>query len=304
MHDRAAPSQRDRARPRLRRRHPEHRGLSRPADQRRERAGRLRHRARRRRLQRCACSRCGGPRASAPTWSPACRAACRASTRSAPTRGASAASPTGARPRPRATCCAAAGRAGRARRSRATTCSISPGITLSILDPPQREALIAIADRGARAGRPGRVRQQLSAGRLAGPRRRRAPRSTRCSTRVDIALPTLDDEQALFGGGRRARQCADRLHRLGVAEVAVKLGQRGLLPVLGGVHRRGAAEPVGDGGRQHRGRRQLQCRLSRGPPRSAPSPKPPARLGNRLAARVIAHPGAIIPADATRDFSV
>jgi 2-dehydro-3-deoxygluconokinase len=33
-------------------------------------------------------------------------------------------------------------------------------------------------------------------------------------------------------------------------------------------------------------------------------PEAAARLGNRLAARVIAHPGAIIPADATSDIRV
>ena len=44
--------------------------------------------------------------------------------------------------------------------------------------------------------------------------------------RVDIALPTLDDDQALFGVADAAA-CARRLHGLGVAEVAVKLGARG-----------------------------------------------------------------------------
>ena len=104
MHDRAAPSQPDRARARLRRRHAEHRGLSRPADP----------RARRRRSTTSprsattptatACSPCGRRKGSAPGWSRACRAACRGCTRSASTSAASAASPTGARTRPRATC--------------------------------------------------------------------------------------------------------------------------------------------------------------------------------------------------------
>ena len=108
------------------------------------------------------------------------------------------------------------------------------GITLSILDPPQRAALVAIADRVRAHG--GRVAFDSNYRPVGWPN----PETARAAfdemlERVDIALPTLDDEQAL-SGVKDARECADRLHRQGVAEVAIKLGPAGCF-VLGAVHR-------------------------------------------------------------------
>jgi 2-dehydro-3-deoxygluconokinase len=173
------------------------------------------------------------------------------------------------------------------------------GITLSILDPPQRATIATIAD-GVRA----------SAGRVAfdgnyrpvgwpDPARARAAFDEMLA-RVDIALPTLDDERALFGV-KDALECADRLHGRGVAEVAIKQGSAGCFlsspaftgeipaePVAAVVDSTAAGDSFNAG--------YLAARLFGADPPSA------GRLGNRLAARVITHPGAIIPAAATADL--
>jgi 2-dehydro-3-deoxygluconokinase len=173
------------------------------------------------------------------------------------------------------------------------------GITLSILDPPQRAALVALADRVRAYG--GRVTFDGNYRPVGWP----DPDAARAAfdellQRVDIALPTLDDEQALFGVND-GRECADRLHRLGVAEVAIKLGQAGCFLSSAQFTGEIPAEPVGTvvdstaaGDSFNAG--YLAARLLGADPSAA------ARLGNRLAARVIAHPGAIIPAAAVADI--
>jgi 2-dehydro-3-deoxygluconokinase len=173
------------------------------------------------------------------------------------------------------------------------------GITLSILDPPQRAALIAIADalraRGSRVAFDGNYRP-------VGWPNPDAPRAAfdQMLERVDIALPTLDDEQALFGV-KDVLECAERLHRLGVAEVAIKRGQAGCFLSSARFTGEIPAEPVdvvvdstAAGDSFNAG--YLAARLlGSDPPRAA-------RLGNRLAARVIGYPGAIIPAAAMADI--
>jgi 2-dehydro-3-deoxygluconokinase len=173
------------------------------------------------------------------------------------------------------------------------------GITLSILDPSQRAALVALADAvradGGRVAFDGNYRPvgwpDADAARAA---------FDEMLERVDIALPTLDDEQALFGV-KDARESAERLHGRGVAEVAIKLGQRGCFlssaqftgeiptePVDVVVDSTAAGDSFNAG---YLGARLLGA----DPPRAG-------RLGNRLAARVIAYPGAIIPAAAMTDI--
>jgi 2-dehydro-3-deoxygluconokinase len=173
------------------------------------------------------------------------------------------------------------------------------GITLSILDPAQRERLVAVADQVRARG--GRVAFDSNF-RPAGWPDRAAARAAfdAMLSRVDIALPTLDDDQALFGVADAA-DCARRLHGLGVPEVAVKLGRNGCWLSSGGQGARVPAEPVARvvdstaaGDSFNAG--YLAARLAGAEPEAG------ARLGNRLAARVIAHPGAIIPAAAMADL--
>jgi 2-dehydro-3-deoxygluconokinase len=173
------------------------------------------------------------------------------------------------------------------------------GITLSILDAPQRAALIALADRVRAHG--GRVAFDGNYRPIGWPDADTARAAfDQILRRVDIALPTLDDEQALFRV-KDARECAERLHPRGVAEVAIKLGEAGCS--LSSAQSTGDVppEPVDEvvdstaaGDSFNAG--YLAARLfGRDPPAAA-------RLGNRLAARVIAHPGAIIPAAAMADI--
>jgi 2-dehydro-3-deoxygluconokinase len=173
------------------------------------------------------------------------------------------------------------------------------GITLSILDPPQRAALFAIANRVRAHG--GRVAFDSNYRPVGWPSAEAARTAfEEMLARVDIALPTLDDEQALYGD-RDAAACAERQRRCGVAEVAIKRGKSGCF--LASTHFTGeiAAEPVdrvvdstAAGDSFNAG--YLAARLLGADPAEA------ARLGNRLAAGVIAHPGAIIPDDAMRDL--
>jgi 2-dehydro-3-deoxygluconokinase len=175
------------------------------------------------------------------------------------------------------------------------------GITLSILDSPQRATLAAIADRVRASG--GRVAFDGNY-RPAGWPDADAARAAYDALlqRVDIALPTFDDEQALFGAAS-ALACADRLHRQGVAEIAIKLGEAGCFLSSAEFTGEIAAEPVevvvdstaaGDSFNAA----YLGARLFGADPAHA------GRLGNRLAARVIGHPGAITPADAMADLHV
>jgi 2-dehydro-3-deoxygluconokinase len=173
------------------------------------------------------------------------------------------------------------------------------GITLSILDPTQRETLMALADRVRAQG--GRVVFDSNF-RPAGWPDRDEARATfdRMLRRVNIALPTLDDDQALFDVPNAAA-CAGRLHDLGVAEIAVKLGPLGCSLSLDGRVVDVPAEPVARvvdstaaGDSFNAG--YLAARLAGAVPEAA------ALAGNRLAARVIAHPGAVIPLAAMADL--
>jgi 2-dehydro-3-deoxygluconokinase len=173
------------------------------------------------------------------------------------------------------------------------------GITLSILDEPQRAALMALADRVRERG--GRVAFDSNYRPVGWPSAD-AARATfdAMLKRVDVALPTLDDEQALFQVGD-AKACADRLHQRGVAEVAIKLGQAGCFLSSAQFTGEVAAEPVdavvdstAAGDSFNAG--YLAARLLGADPPAA------GRLGNRLAARVIAHPGAIIAGSTMTDM--
>jgi 2-dehydro-3-deoxygluconokinase len=109
--------------------------------------------------------------------------------------------------------------------------------------------------------------------------------------RCDLALPTLDDERTLFGD-RDLDACLDRLHGLGVPEVAIKLGPDGAcvswpgesehVPALADVE---IVDSTGAGDAFDAA--YLHARLTgRDPPAAAAA-------GNALAARTLGHRGAI-----------
>jgi 2-dehydro-3-deoxygluconokinase len=113
---------------------------------------------------------------------------------------------------------------------------------------------------------------------------------------VDIALPTLDDEQMLFRDSD-ADACATRLLAAGVGEVVVKQGPVGCLITTAVERVFVPSEPgvtpldtTAAGDSFNAG--YLAARLKGAGVEEA------ARAGHTLAARVICHPGAIIPREA------
>jgi 2-dehydro-3-deoxygluconokinase len=173
------------------------------------------------------------------------------------------------------------------------------GVTLSILDPAQRETLMDLAVRLRARG--GRVAFDSNFRPAGWPDRAEAQDAfDRMLQRVDIALPTLDDDQALFGVADAA-ECAQRLHGLGVAEVVIKLGERGCCLSAGGpalslpaVQVARVLDSTAAGDSFNAG--YLAARLA------GIAPDEAARQGNRLAARVIGQAGAVIPVAAMTDL--
>lgn len=169
------------------------------------------------------------------------------------------------------------------------------GITLSILEEDARERLL----------------EGLSAARVAGariavdtnwrPRNWPDPGAGRLWTTklyrlADIALPSLDDQAGLFGDSHPAI-AAERLLNLGVREVVVKDGARPSFIAGHGLRDWVAAEVVdrpvdttaaGDSFNAA----YLTARLA------GRSQIAAAEAGHRLAATVVRHRGAILPADA------
>jgi 2-dehydro-3-deoxygluconokinase len=174
------------------------------------------------------------------------------------------------------------------------------GITLSILDGGQREILMALADRVRARG--GKVAFDSNFRPAGWPERDEARAAfDGMLRRVDLALPTLDDDQALFGVADAAA-CAARLHDLGVPEVVVKLGRLGcrLSSPAGALDVPAervdqVVDSTAAGDSFNAG--YLAARLAGAEPDQA------AVCGNRIAARVIAHPGAVIPIAAMADLS-
>jgi 2-dehydro-3-deoxygluconokinase len=109
---------------------------------------------------------------------------------------------------------------------------------------------------------------------------------------VDIALPTLEDDQELFGDSD-GPSCAARWRRLGVSEVAVKLGAKGAYVAseegegtVDAVSVVNVRDTTGAGDSFNAG--YIAARLN------GHSPLQAAETGCRLAASVVQHPGAII----------
>lgn len=114
---------------------------------------------------------------------------------------------------------------------------------------------------------------------------------------ADIALPTFDDEQALWGDAD-VQATSGRLRALGVTEIVIKLGAQGAC-----VAQDGAVQIVpGESGVKPVDTTAAGDSFNAGylaARRSGAGPADAARLGNRLAAVVIQHRGAIVPKSAT-----
>lgn len=171
-------------------------------------------------------------------------------------------------------------------------CAYLSAITLSILDAASRArlngALDALRGAGGLVAFDSNYRPRNWPGREAA---RLAVQAT--LARVDIALPTFEDEQALFDDPTPEATLA-RLSALGVPEIVVKRGPAPALVAAGGrswsIPPELVAAPVDTtaaGDAFNAG--YLAARLRGQEPPDA------ARAGHRLAAAVIRHPGAIIP---------
>jgi 2-dehydro-3-deoxygluconokinase len=110
---------------------------------------------------------------------------------------------------------------------------------------------------------------------------------------VDLALPTFEDEQALFGD-ETLDQCLERYRAGGVNEIVIKRGPRGCVIAIDGdcseIPPPRVVEPVDTtaaGDAFNAG--YLAARINGASPRDA------ALAGHRLAGAVIMFPGAVIP---------
>lgn len=166
------------------------------------------------------------------------------------------------------------------------------GITLSVLSEAGRERVWAMLGAARRSGTTVAFDTNYRAAGWPDPVTARDA-VTRTLRRTDIALPTFDDERALFGDDGPEASIR-RLRDLGVGEIVLKLGANGCLVAGAGRHERVSAQPVEAvvdttaAGDSFNGA-YLAARLSGRDPVAA------AREGNRLAGVVIGHGGAITP---------
>jgi 2-dehydro-3-deoxygluconokinase len=172
------------------------------------------------------------------------------------------------------------------------------GITLSLLSDAAHDRLLGLLDALVAAGT--RVAFDSNFRPAGWPDAETARRRMRgVLERAALALPTLDDEEALHGDAGW-RDTLRRLERLGVEEAAVKLGAEGAVVLSSGavdvvpaerdvdvVDTTGAGDAFDAG--------YLHARLAGLVPAAA------ARAGARLAAVVLGHRGAIAPAAAMPD---
>lgn len=169
------------------------------------------------------------------------------------------------------------------------------GISLAILSPADREILIsALAQCRARGGSV--VFDNNYRPRLWESAEVAAEVYRRVLAHCDIALLTLDDEQALYGPGD-AVAAIERTRALGVNEVVVKCGGEPCVVWADGAAIAVAPARVADvvdttAAGDSFGAAYLAARLSGATPEEA------AMAGHRLAGKVIRHRGAIIPREA------
>jgi 2-dehydro-3-deoxygluconokinase len=175
------------------------------------------------------------------------------------------------------------------------------GITLSLFARDRLADLLALLDRaraqGCRIAFDGNYRRQGWPDRAAA-----QVAFNETLARVDLALPTLEDETALFGDVD-ADACIARLQRLGVAEIVIKRGGDACMiatdgaivhvPALTGIV---PVDTTAAGDAFNAG--YLAGRIAGLPPQQA------ASQGHRLAGAVIQHRGAIIPRAAMPDMQI
>jgi 2-dehydro-3-deoxygluconokinase len=165
------------------------------------------------------------------------------------------------------------------------------GISLAILSPADRELLIAaLAQCRARGGSV--VFDNNYRPRLWESAQAAADVYRRVLAHTDIALLTLDDEQAIYGQ-ETARDAVERTRGYGVQEVVVKCGADACVVWAEGQLHEVAPEPVADvvdttAAGDSFGAAYMAARLSGQDPAGA------ARAGHKLAGTVIRHRGAII----------
>jgi len=165
------------------------------------------------------------------------------------------------------------------------------GISLAILSEADRELLIsALAQCRARGGSV--VFDNNYRPRLWENAQAAASVYRRVLAHTDIALLTLDDEQAIYGP-ETAHQVVERTRGYGVREVVVKCGAEPCVVWAEGQLHEVAPEPVRDvvdttAAGDSFGAAYMAARLSGQDPAAA------ARAGHRLAGTVIRHRGAII----------
>lgn len=173
------------------------------------------------------------------------------------------------------------------------------GITLSILDQPQRQALFALVDNVRKNGGKIAFDSNFRPAGWANLDEARACFDAILS-RTDIALPTLDDEQALMGSAD-AVDVAERLHGLGVKQVAVKLGVEGCLLSDDGVTKMVETSPIEPVVDSTAAGDSFNAAFLAGLFQGK-TPASAALDGHRLAGRVLQHRGAVIPIDAMADL--
>jgi 2-dehydro-3-deoxygluconokinase len=175
-------------------------------------------------------------------------------------------------------------------------CVYFSGVTLSILDDDQRRKLMDVLDRLRGAGT--RIAFDSNYRPVGWPSAETARDwMTQAWRRCDIAMPTLDDEQRLFGDADGGSAIA-RLRRLGPGEIVLKVGGEGSVVWYPEIAEPTRVPPVkvikvvdttAAGDSFNAG--YLYGRLT------GQGPVASAGLGGRLAAIKIQHPGAIIARD-------
>ncbi|MEO1695241.1 MAG: sugar kinase [Pseudomonadota bacterium] len=175
------------------------------------------------------------------------------------------------------------------------------GITLSIYDDASRARLADLIDAARRAGTRVAMDSNFRPRGWPGDRAKTRAIYQQFWERVDIALPTFDDEQALWDETAPEETIA-RLHGCGVSEIAVKVGADGcLVSTLGTAEHRAARVPVNNivtpvdttAAGDSFNAAYIAARVRGDAPELA------AVWAHRMAACVISHRGGVIPQAAT-----